>query len=164
MLLECTPDADPWFQRLFLGMRTKTFILALLALSVASCKGNEPKAATYNLCVHPSGTVFVPGTTGAQCKPTQTLQKGQSTTLLIDADNYTGAPRTASISLPFGLPSGWTGSLGGTTIDIPGQQTLTITVPQNAASGDYPLLVRAISGTETVELRFDVRLAGGNPI
>ena len=145
-------------------MRTTTFILALLALSVAGCKGNEPKVATYNLCVHPNGTVFVPGTTGAQCTPTQTLQRGQSTTLLIDADNYTGEPRTATITLPFGLPTGWTFTLGGSTIDIPGQQTLTITVPQNAQSGDYPLLVRAMSGTEEVLLRFDVRLAGGNPI
>ena len=145
-------------------MRAKALILLLVATSIASCKDDGPKVATFNLCVHPNGTVFVPGTTGAQCTPTQTLQRGQSTTLLIDADLYSGEPRTATISIPFGLPTGWTGTLGGTTIDIPGQTTLTITVPQNAASGDYPLVVRAVSGNEEVLLRFDVRLAGGNPI
>jgi hypothetical protein len=141
----------------------RTILLATGVL-VAGCSSNDPKVATYNLCVHPNGTVFVPGTTGAQCTPTQTLQKGQSTTLLIDADLYSGDPRSATISLPFGLPTGWTGSLGGTSIDVPGQQTLTITVPTNAQSGDYPLAVRAVSGGEEVMLRFDVRLLGGNPI
>lgn len=144
--------------------RLTRWLLLAGSIGLAGCGSSEPKVATFNLCVHPNGTVFVPGTTGAQCTPTLTLARGGSTTLLIAADLYSGQPRTATISVPFGFPTGWTGSLGGSSIDIPGQQTLTITVPADAASGDYPLVVRAVSGTEEVLMRFDVRVAGGNPM
>ena len=139
-------------------------VRTLFAASIAAaCSSNEPKVQTFNLCVHPSGTVFVPGSTGTSCSGTQTVQKGETTTLLIDADMYSGSARSATISVPFGAPTGWTVTLGGTNIDVPGQQTLAITVPANAASGDYPLLVRAVSGGEQIDLLFDVRLTGGNP-
>ena len=99
--------------------------------------------------------------TGAACKVTQQLRAGQTRTVDIEADLYSGEPRTGTIEIEFG-PNGWTLSLGGSTIAVPGRQTLTMTVPETAIPGNYQIAVSVTSGGEKIILTFVVTVI--NPV
>ncbi|MGH7679368.1 MAG: hypothetical protein ACRENU_12935 [Gemmatimonadaceae bacterium] len=126
-----------------------------LAVVVAGCNSSSEPQRTYNLCVHLQGAAFIPGSTGDDCDVPQTIRAGQSRTVVIEADKYLGDNRTGFIEIDF-APNGWTVNLGGGTILVPGQQTLTFDVPATAVPGDYQIAVRANSNGEIVVLTITI--------
>jgi hypothetical protein len=132
------------------------FVLLAGALLGACNSSGEPQK-TYNLCVHAQDAPFEPGSTGTACAVTQQLRAGQIRTVDLEADMYSGEERTATLAIEF-APNGWTVTLGGTTIPVPGQQTLTMTAPSGALPGNYQIAVRATSGGEQVILTFNITL------
>lgn len=138
---------------------TRTALLVGLAIVGAACDSSTAPKKPFSLCVHATGIPFVPGSTGAACVAPPSVRAGQTVTMVLEADNHVGSPRTADLTLPSGAPSGWTATLGGSTIAVPGQQTLTISVPAGTPAGFYEFTVLARVGTsEEAELTFNVRV------
>jgi hypothetical protein len=129
-------------------------VIASLVFAGACDSSTEPRQ-TFNLCVHMQGAPFEPGARGAECSQTQQLRPSQTRTVELEGDLYSGTARTADLEILF-APNDWTVSLGGSTISVPGQQTLTMTVPANALPGNYQIAVRASSGSEQVSLTIHV--------
>ena len=138
-------------------MAAKTLKASLLVVAflVLGCNSTSEPTKTFNLCVHVLGAPFVPGSTGDQCVVPQLMRAGTSRTVEIEADMLSGAARTGTIAIEF-APNGWTVSLGGMSIDVPGKQTLTMDVPSSAIPGDYQIAVRVTSEGEQAILTFTI--------
>jgi hypothetical protein len=129
----------------------------LAAVLLGACNSSGEPQRTYNLCVHAEGAPFEPGSTGPDCAVTQQLRAGQIRTVELEADMYSGEARSATLAIEF-APNGWTVTLGGTTIPIPGKQTLTMIAPDGALPGNYQIAVKATSGAEQIILTFNITL------
>ena len=135
--------------------RTLRSSLIALAFFGAGCNSSSEPQRAFNLCVHQQGAAFLPGSTGADCAVPQVIRAGQSRTVVLEADKYTGDDRVGDVEIEF-FPNGWTVSLGGATIPVPGQQTLTFDVPAGAIPVNYQIAVRATSNGEVVILTFTI--------
>lgn len=124
------------------------FAMATLGAAAACNNGTEPRK-TFNICVHAQGAPFTPGSTGDECTKPQAVRPGQTVTIDVEADKLTGENRTADLAIEF-APNGWTVTLGGSTIAVPGKQSLTIVAPSAANAGSYQIAIRGTSGGEQV--------------
>jgi hypothetical protein len=139
-------------------MQLQWRFLAGVLLAAAACKSGTEPTASYALCVHAQGAPFTPGAKGVDCAVPQLIRSGQTRIVELEADIYSGDDRTATVAVEFG-PNGWILALGGSSIPVPGQQTLTIAVPDNAIPGDYQIAIRANSNGEQAILVFIVAVA-----
>ena len=135
--------------------------IAVALLAASACGGSSEPTRSFNICVHAQDAPFVPGSTGAECTVTQQVRSGQTRTIDVEGDKLSGDDRTATLAIEF-APNNWTVTLGGTTVPLPGKQTLTITVPDNAAPGNYQIALRGTSAGEIVISTF--RIVVVNPI
>ena len=133
-------------------------LAAVVAIVTACGSSTEPTA--FNLCVHALGAPFTPGASASQCVAPPMVSQGQTITVVLEADNVAGGSRQAQLSIVGTTPTGWGVTLGGPTIDVPGQQTLTLSVPDPTLAGFYGFIIQAHVGTKLEsELRFDIRVA-----
>ena len=142
-------------------MRLAWITLAACLLVGSACGNSTEPQKSFNICVHAEDAPFVPGSTGDACAVPQQVRSGQTRTVDVEADKLAGDDRTATLSIEFS-PNGWTVTLGGTTIPVPGQQSLTIDVPPSAIPGNYQIALRGVSGGEQVITVFTVVVI--NPI
>ena len=152
---------------LFLGERVRRvrFLAAVVLVGVACNATTDAPRNAFALCVHAEGIAFIPGSTGAACVAPPTVRQNQSVTVVIEADDFMAQPRSADLTIPSGAPTGWTATLGGATIAVPGQQTLTVSVPAGTPAGFYSFTLRArVSSTEEAELTFDIRVTPSGTI
>lgn len=131
-----------------------TLAVALVA-TLGACSGSSEPQRSFNICVHAQDAPFIPGSTGAECTVTQQMRAGQTRTIDVEADKLAGEDRTATLVIEF-APNNWTVTLGGTTVPVPGKQTLTMDVPAETAPGTYQVAIRATSGGEVVISTFSV--------
>ena len=136
----------------------KALIAAAIVIA-ASC--TDPGSSTdFVLCVHAQSVPYV---AGGPCPIAPTFRESQTASLVIEADKVRGPARTANLTVET-APTGWGVALGGATIAVPGQQTLTFTVPANATSGFYPLVLRAVvGGKEDAVLIWNVKVTVSGP-
>jgi hypothetical protein len=133
---------------------------ALLVLGTSCSSSSEPQRS-FNICVHAQDAPFIPGSTGEECTVTQQVRSGQTRTIDVEADKLSGDDRSAAIAIEF-APNGWTVTLGGTTVPVPGKQTLTLDVPASATPGIYQIAIRATSAGEQIIAVFRVTVI--NPV
>ena len=142
-------------------MRLARITLAACLLVGSACGNSTEPQKSFNICVHAQDAPFVPGSTGDDCAVTQQMRSGQTRTIDVEADKLLGEDRTATLTIEF-APNNWTVTLGGTTVPVPGQQTLTIEVPASAIPGNYQIALRGVSAGQQAITVFTVTVI--NPI
>jgi hypothetical protein len=145
-----------------MGTRALSCVLTFALAAIGSaCSGSSEPTRSFNICVHAQDAPFVPGSTGDECTVTQQLRSGQTRTIDVEADKLAGDDRSATLAIEF-APNGWTVELGGTTVLVPGKQTLLIEVPASAVPGTYHIAIRGTSNGEQVLSVFKVTVV--NPV
>jgi uncharacterized membrane protein len=135
-------------------MRRVTLVIALALVVLATVAGpvGAQTAANVNITANYPGVVADPGDTASFA-----LQVTASTQGVVDLAVE-------------GIPDGWTATFrGGNSVvnkvtagpDLEPELRLDVTIPTGTVDGDYPLTVRASSGTETATLPLLVTVQGG---
>lgn len=132
-----------------------------LVTTLGGCSSGSEPTRSFNVCVHAQDAPFIPGSTGDECTVTQQMRAGQTRTIDVEADKLSGENRTATLAIEF-VPNNWTATLGGTTVPVPGKQSLTLVVPSGTNPGNYRVAIRATSNGEVVIASFTVTVV--NPV
>jgi uncharacterized membrane protein len=137
-------------------------LAAVAAFALVGCEevaGAGDDVNRLDLCAHPPGVVWTADSVSTSCIPYPHVRPGSTVNLVIEAVNRAGPARSASIAVSSGLPQGWTASLGGNTINVPGQQSLTIGVSASSAiNSDYPINITASGQDEYKQLQIKIRV------
>ena len=142
-------------------MRRPVAALVVIAAGVLACSeiSGGDGDTRVDLCAHAPGAAWSADSAGAACIPYPHAHAGEVVSLVVEAVNRAGPARTVNLAVSSGLPQGWTATLGGSTISVPGQQTLSINIAAGTpAEADYPISLTASGPEENDQIQIKIRV------